>query len=49
VAEALANGAELIKTETLATSLSAGSPENGAYDATIKVGDATLQIGLTKA
>jgi isoleucyl-tRNA synthetase len=49
VAEALSNGAELIKTETLATSLSAGSPENGAYDATIKVGDATLQIGLTRA
>ncbi len=49
VADALSNGAELIKSETLATSLSAGSPENGAHNATIKVGDATLQIGLTKA
>ncbi len=48
VADALAGGAETVKTETLATSLTGGGA-TGAHTATIKVGDASVTIGLTKA
>ena len=47
VANALCSGAETIQAETLATSL-AGDGASGDYSATIKVGDASVAIAISK-
>jgi isoleucyl-tRNA synthetase len=48
IAEALTDGEATIRAETLAVSL-VGTGAAGSYTASIKVGDASIAIGLTKA
>jgi isoleucyl-tRNA synthetase len=48
IGDALLSGSDLIKTETLATSLTSGPVANGSYSTQVKVGDAMVKIGLAK-
>jgi isoleucyl-tRNA synthetase len=49
VGSALETGSATIKAETLATSYERGPAAHGAHAATVKVGDESVAIGLTKA
>lgn len=46
---ALTGGAETIKAETLASEFAPGAASNGAFQGSVKVGEFTVQVSLTKA